>query len=76
MSSRNNRFDAQNLQMDKALFCLDACHLSAENSERVSLKSVIKNSTSENFEGKKRPIKNKNSNKKKEEGHDGPVTLT
>ena len=36
------RFDVQILQTDKVLFCLSACRLSAENSERASLKSVTK----------------------------------
>ena len=43
VASRNNCFDAQISQTHKELFCWGACHLSAENGERASLKSVTKN---------------------------------
>ena len=49
-ASSNNRLDAQILQTDKVLFRVDACHLSAKNGERASLKSA----TSENFESEKK----------------------
>ena len=43
VASRNNRFDAQISQTDKALFCLGACCLSAKNGKHAALKSVKKN---------------------------------
>ena len=42
MASRTNRFDALISQMDKVLFCLGGCCLSAENGESAFLKSVTK----------------------------------
>ena len=41
VASISSRFDAQISQTDK-VFCLGVCRLSAENSERASLKSVTK----------------------------------
>ena len=57
VASRNNRFDAQISQTDKVLFYLGACHLSAENGEHVSLKSMTKNRHPKILKWKKRSIK-------------------
>ena len=60
VASRNNRFDAQISQTDKALFCLGACCLSAKNGKHASLMSVKKNRRPKILNLKK------NINKKKE----------
>ena len=61
MASRNNRFAAQILQTDMVLFCLGTCCLSAEDVERVSLKSVTKIQHPKILNWKKRSMKKKKS---------------